>query len=175
MVSSKRPLDERASVRTGFSFGGPREGETRGNASPSNVIGQNGMQLNIRLRIVVRIYAKMYEDYDKRFYGFKSISGSMNYSTLIDTLVMAIGDTDTLSLGFGRQGRFEVADAMEKWVKMRTKHLTTILITGRYDTADRRLFDSEQLKMVRNAKKPDDLSDILVDFGDMVGLTFSVE
>jgi hypothetical protein len=94
---------------------------------------------------------------------------------LIDTLVMAIGDTDTLSLGFGRQGRFEVADAMEKWVKMRTKHLTTILITGRYDTADRRLFDSEQLKMVRNAKKPDDLSDILVDFKDIVGLTFSVE
>jgi hypothetical protein len=123
----------------------------------------------------LRIYAKMYEDYDKRFYGFKSISGSMNYSMLIDTLVMAIGDTDTLSLGFGRQGRFEVADAMEKWVKMRTKHLTTILITGRYDTADRRLFDSEQLKMVRNAKKPDDLSDILVDFKDIVGLTFSVE
>jgi hypothetical protein len=123
----------------------------------------------------LRIYTNMYGDDDKFFYGLKSVNGGMSYSRLIDTLIMTIGDTDTRSLEFGRYGRFEIADTMEKWVVMRTEHLTKILITGRYDSVDRRLFDSEQLKTLRSAKRPDNLITNLQDFRHEVRMFFEIE
>jgi hypothetical protein len=123
----------------------------------------------------LRIYTNMYGDDDKFFYGLKSVNGGMSYSRLIDTLIMTIGDTDTGSLEFGRYGRFEIADTMEKWVVMRTEHLTKILITGRYDSVDRRLFDSEQLKTVRSAKRPDNLITNFQDFRHEVRMFFEIE
>jgi len=123
----------------------------------------------------VKIYENMYEENSEHFFGFKSINGGMSYGRLIDTLVMTVGVSDEHMFVSTIPTKIEIADAMEKWVVMRTEHLTKILITGRYDSVDTRLFDNQQIKTVTDSSAREDLIESLLDLKHTVGLTFVVE